>query len=42
MGLRVFKNRMGAVDWIHLAQDRDQSSEDGNEPSGITKYWEIV
>jgi hypothetical protein len=28
------------VDWIDLAQDRDQ--EDGNEPSGSTKCWEVL
>jgi hypothetical protein len=31
------------MDWIDLAQDRDQegSSEHGNEPSGCIKCWKI-
>jgi hypothetical protein len=33
----------GGMDWIHLAQDRDQCSfEHGNEPSGSIKCWEIL
>jgi hypothetical protein len=36
----------GDIDWIHVAQDRDQwregSSEHGNEPSVSIKYWEIL
>jgi hypothetical protein len=34
----------GGVDWINLAQDRDQwggSCEHGNEPSGCIKCWKI-
>jgi hypothetical protein len=34
----------GVMDWIHLAQDRDQclgSCKDGNEPSGSIKCSEI-
>jgi hypothetical protein len=33
------------MDWIDLAQDRDQwrgSCEHGNEPSGSIKFWEIL
>jgi hypothetical protein len=33
------------MDWINLAQDRDQwegSCEHGNEPSGYIKYWEVL
>jgi hypothetical protein len=33
------------MDWIDLAQDRDQlegSCEDGNEPLGAIKYWEVL
>jgi hypothetical protein len=32
------------VDWIGLAQDRDQSRthEHGNEPSGFIKCWQIL
>jgi hypothetical protein len=29
------------MDWIDLAQDRDQC-EHGNEPSGSIKCWEIL
>jgi hypothetical protein len=34
----------GGVDWIDLAQDRDQwrSWEHGNEPSGSIKCWEAL
>jgi hypothetical protein len=33
----------GGMDWIDLAQDRDQGScEHGNEPSGSIKCWEIL
>jgi hypothetical protein len=33
------------MDWIHLAQDRDQwraCCEHGNEPSGSIKCWEVL
>jgi hypothetical protein len=30
------------MDWINLAQDRDQWSEHGNEPSGSIKCREIL
>jgi hypothetical protein len=31
------------MDWIDLAQDRDQGScEHGNEPSGSIKVWEVL
>jgi hypothetical protein len=30
------------VDWIDLAQDRDQSFEHGNEPPGYIKCWEVL
>jgi hypothetical protein len=30
------------TDWIDLAQDRDQWSEHGNEPSGSIKCWEFL
>jgi hypothetical protein len=32
------------MDWIDLAQDRDQwrARENGNEPSGSIKYWEVL
>jgi hypothetical protein len=33
------------IDWIHLAQDRDQwraPSEHGNETSGSMQFWEIL
>jgi hypothetical protein len=33
------------MDWIDLAQDRDQlrgSCEHGNEPSGSIKCWEVL
>jgi hypothetical protein len=35
----------GGMDWIDLAQDRDQwrcPCEHGNEPLGSIKCWEIV
>jgi hypothetical protein len=35
----------GGVDWIHLAQDRDQWGgfrEHGNEPSASIKCWELL
>jgi hypothetical protein len=35
----------GGMDWIDLAQDRDQwegSCEQGNEPSGSIKCWEVL
>jgi hypothetical protein len=35
----------GVMDWIDLAQDRDQwrgSCEHGNEPSGSIKWWEVL
>jgi hypothetical protein len=35
----------GDIDWIDLAQDRDQwegSCEHGNEPSGSIKFGEIL
>jgi hypothetical protein len=37
--------RWGGMDWIDLAQDRDQwraSCEHGNEPSGSVRCWEIL
>jgi len=37
--------RWEGVDWIHLAQDRDQqryTREHGNEPSGSINGWEIL
>jgi hypothetical protein len=33
------------MDWIHLAQDRDQWRalvNNGNEPSGSIKCWEVL
>jgi hypothetical protein len=32
------------MDWIHLAQDRDQwrALVNGNKPSGSIKCWEIL
>jgi hypothetical protein len=32
------------VDWIHLAQDRDQWTTlvNNNRPSGSIKFWEIL
>jgi hypothetical protein len=31
------------MDWINLAQDRDQCScEHGDEPSGSLKCWEVL
>jgi hypothetical protein len=32
------------VDWIHMAQDRDQwwALEHGIEPSGSRKFWEVI
>jgi hypothetical protein len=33
------------VDWIDLAQERDQlegSCECGDDPSGSIKYWEVL
>jgi hypothetical protein len=36
----------GSMDWIDLAQDRDQwrepSCEHRNKPSGSIKYWELL
>jgi hypothetical protein len=33
----------GGMDWIDLAQDRNQGScENGNEPSGFIKFWEVL
>jgi hypothetical protein len=32
----------GSMNWIDLAQDRDQSCEHGNEVSGFIKYWEML
>jgi hypothetical protein len=34
----------GGMDWIDLAQDRDQEGpcEHGNEPSGSIKCWKIL
>jgi hypothetical protein len=36
---------LSGMDWIDLAQDRDQmedSCEHGNEPSGSIEYWEVL
>jgi hypothetical protein len=34
----------GSMDWIHLAQDRDQwkAYEHGDERSGYITFWEIL
>jgi hypothetical protein len=34
----------GVMDWIDLAQDRDQwrAREHGNEPLGSVKCWEVL
>jgi hypothetical protein len=40
-----WRGRMGGVDWIGLAQDKDKwysCCECGNEPSGSVKCWETI
>jgi hypothetical protein len=45
--IKMYLKEIGwcGMDWIHLAQDRDQwrfSCEHGNEPSGSIKCWDIL